>query len=108
MLLFFYTALHNIVDKILLPAKNTPITGMVQITEQARSSPQSVISLKLPLNIASPTGSVRILSEFVTISGHIKLFHVVTKVNIASVATVGRASGRAILKMFQINCSRQF
>ena len=84
--------------KYFLPAKNTPITGMVQITEQARSSPQSVISLKLPLNIASPTGSVRILSEFVTISGHIKLFHVVTNVKIARVATVGSARGSAILK----------
>ena len=48
--------------------------------------------------MASPTGSVRILSLFVTIKGHIKLFQVVTNVNIASVATVGNANGRAILK----------
>ena len=48
--------------------------------------------------MASPTGKVLMLSEFVTINGHIKLFHVVTKVNNASVATVGRASGSAILK----------
>ena len=38
------------------------------------------------------------LSEFVTINGHIKLFQVVTNVKIARVATVGRANGNAILK----------
>lgn len=84
--------------KYLLPSKNTIITGIVQITEHAKSSPHKVISLKLPLKIASPTGSVRMPSEFVTINGHIKLFHVVTKVNSASVATVGNARGNAILK----------
>ena len=68
------------------------------MTEQAKSSPHNVTSLKLPLNIASPTGNVRIPSEFVTISGHIKLFQVVTKVNNAKVITVGRANGNAILK----------
>ena len=68
------------------------------ITEQANKSPHRVISLKLPLNIASPTGNVLIDSEFVTISGHIKLFQLVTNVNIASVAITGSASGNAILK----------
>ena len=84
--------------KYFLPSKNTAITGIVQITEQASRSPHSVISLKLPLKIASPTGRVRILSVFVTIKGHIKLFQVDTKVNIARVAIAGRASGIAILK----------
>lgn len=84
--------------KYFLPKRNTPITGIVHITEQARSSPHKVISLKLPLYIASPTGKVRMLSEFVTIKGHIKLFQFVTNVKIASVATVGSASGNAILK----------
>lgn len=83
--------------KYFLPSKNTAITGIVQITEHARSSPQSVISLKLPLKMANPTGNVLIPSEFVTINGHIKLFQLVTNVNIASVATVGSASGSAIL-----------
>ena len=84
--------------KYFLPARKTPITGIVHITEQASSSPHWVISLKLPLYIASPTGSVRMLSVFVTINGHIKLFQLVTKVNIASVAIVGNANGSAILK----------
>ena len=84
--------------KYFLPNKNTPITGIVHITEQAKSSPQRVISLKLPLNIASPTGRVLILSVFVTINGHIKLFQVLTNVNMASVAIVGSAKGIAILK----------
>ena len=83
--------------KYFLPSKNTPITGIVQITEQASNSPHKVTSLKLPLNIASPTGNVRIPSEFVTINGHIKLFQLVTNVKIANVATVGAASGNAIL-----------
>ena len=68
------------------------------MTEHASKSPQRVISLKLPLNIASPTGKVLIDSEFVIINGHIKLFHDETNVNIASVATVGKAKGKAILK----------
>lgn len=38
------------------------------------------------------------LSEFVIINGHIKLFQVVTKVKIARVTTTGSASGSAILK----------
>ena len=66
--------------------------------EQAMSSPQRVISLKEPLKIVSPTASVRIESVFVTINGHIKLFQVVIKVNIAKVATAGIAQGKAILK----------
>jgi len=84
--------------KYFLPSKNTPTTGNVQITEHAKSSPQSVISLKLPLNIARPTGNVLIPSEFVTINGHMKLFQVDTNVNIAKVATTGIAKGKAILK----------
>lgn len=48
--------------------------------------------------MASPTGKVRMLSEFVIINGHIKLFQVVTKVKIARVTTTGSASGSAILK----------
>ena len=84
--------------KYFLPAKNTAATGIVQITEHASKSPHRVISLKLPLNMASPTGSVLIDSVFVTIKGHIKLFQVVTKVNMASVAITGVASGRIILK----------
>ena len=59
--------------------------GRVQITEQASKSPHNVISRKLPLKIASPTGKVRIVSEFVTIKGHMKLFHAVTNVKIPSV-----------------------
>ena len=84
--------------KYFLPSKNTPTTGIVQMTEHASKSPQRVISRKLPLNIASPTGSVRIDSEFVMINGHIKLFQVVTNVNIESVAITGTASGNIILK----------
>ena len=83
--------------KYFLPAKNTAVTGIEQITEQASNSPHKVVSLKLPLKIASPTGKVLILSVFVTIKGHIKLFHVETNVNIASVAIVGNARGTAIL-----------
>ena len=73
------------------------MTGNVQITEQASRSPHRVISLKLPLNIANPTGKVLMLSVFVTIKGHIKLFQLETNVKIASVATAGIASGNAIL-----------
>ena len=71
---------------------------MVHTTEHAKSSPHKVTSLKLPLKTASSTGKVLIPSEFVTINGHIKLFHDVTNVNIASVATAGKAKGNAILK----------
>lgn len=71
---------------------------MVQITEHANKSPHKVISLKLPLKIAKPTGNVLIDSLFVTINGHIKLFQLVTNVNIESVATTGIARGKAILK----------
>ena len=81
-----------------LPAKNTKITGIEQIQEQASNSPQSVISLNEPLKMVRPTARVRIESVFVTINGHIKLFQVVTNVNIARVAMVGKASGNAILK----------
>ena len=84
--------------KYFLPKMNTPITGIVQITEQANKSPHRVISLKLPLKIAKPTGSVLIDSVFVTIKGHIKLFHVVTNVKIERVAIAGIARGNAILK----------
>ena len=74
------------------------MVGMVQITAQASKSPQFVISLKLPLKIASPTGKVRIPSEFVTIRGHIKLFQLEMNVKIDSVAIVGSATGSAILQ----------
>lgn len=84
--------------KYFLPSKNTPITGNVQITEQASKSPQSVISRKLPLKIANPTGRVRILSVFVTIKYYIKLFQLDTKVKIAKVETTGRASGKITLQ----------
>ena len=70
---------------------------MQQITQYAVSSPHKVISLKLPLKFASPTGRVLIASEFVTIKGHIKLFQLEIKVNIASVEIVGKESGNAIL-----------
>ena len=66
--------------------------------EHAISSPQRVISLNVLLNIVSPTANVLTLSVFVTISGHIKLFQVVTNVNILKVAIAGRAHGSAILK----------
>ena len=94
--------------KYFLPSKNTAATGIVQITAQASKSPQRVISLKLPLNIAKPTGRVRIDSVFVTISGHIKLFHVVTKVKIVNVAIAGAASGSAILKRIENIASVNF
>src|SRR5574344_977679 len=74
------------------------ITGMVQITAQASKSPHAVISLKLPLKAASPTVMVLIESESVTIRGHIKLFQVETKVNIARVTSVGVTNGTEILK----------
>ena len=73
------------------------ITGIEQIQEQAINSPQSVISLNEPLKIVNPTARVLIESVFVTISGHIKLFQVVTKVNIDNVAIAGIAQGKAIL-----------
>jgi hypothetical protein len=84
--------------KYFLPKKNTPTTGIVQITEHASKSPHKISSLKLPLNIAKPTGKVLIDSVFVTINGHIKLFQVVTNVNIESVAIAGIDNGKAILK----------
>ena len=84
--------------KYFLPKRNTPIIGIVQITEHASKSPHNVTSLKLPLKIANPTGKVLIDSVFVTINGHIKLFQLVTNVNIARVETTGIASGSAILK----------
>ena len=84
--------------KYFLPIKNTPITGKVQITEHASKSPQSVISLKLPLKIANPTGRVRMLSVFVTINGHIKLFQLDTNVKIAKVEITGIASGKITLQ----------
>ena len=66
--------------------------------EQAISSPQSVTSLNVLLNIVKPTAKVRILSVLVTIRGHIKLFHVVTNVKMPNVAMTGNAHGRATLK----------
>ena len=73
------------------------MVGIVQIRAHANKSPQAVISLKLPLKMASPTGKVLIDSEFVTINGHIKLFQLEMKVKIDNVAIVGRESGMAIL-----------
>ena len=84
--------------KYFLPTKKTIIVGMVQITAQASKSPQFVISLKLPLKMASPTGKVRMLSEFVTINGHMKLFQLDINVKIDNVAIVGSAIGKAILQ----------
>ena len=84
--------------KYFLPAKKTTITGIIQITAHARSSPQRVISLKLPLNIANPTGKVLIPSLLVTINGHIKLFQFKTNVKIVKVTTAGNARGKHILK----------
>ena len=96
---YSFTAPDNKSDKkYFLPKKNIAITGIVQITEQANKSPHIVISLKLPLKIASPTGKVRMLSEFVMINGHIKLFQVVTKVKMVKVTTAGSARGKPILK----------
>ena len=81
-----------------LPTKNTMITGIEQIQEQAINSPQSVSSRREPLNILKPTANVLILSVLVTISGHIKLFQLVTNVNTARVAIAGIAHGKATLK----------
>ena len=67
------------------------------MTEKAQRAPQSVISLKLPLKLASAKGNVLIESELVTIKGHIKLFQVVIKVKIANVIKAGSAKGSAIL-----------
>ena len=72
------------------------------------SHPIKVISLKLPLNIANPTGNVRIDSVLVTIKGHIKLFHVVTNVKIERVAITGTANGNAILKKLKKYYIHQF
>ena len=46
--------------KYFCPSRNTPMTGITEITAHAMSCPHSVVSLKLPLKIASPTGKVRI------------------------------------------------
>ena len=73
------------------------ITGIEQIQAHAISSPQRVISLKEPLKIVNPTANVRMLSVFVTINGHIKLFQLVTNVKIERVAIAGIAQGKAIL-----------
>ena len=75
------------------PRINTIMTGIEQMQEQAMSSPHSLISLKARLKTVRPTASVRILSVFVTIRGHIKLFQVVTNVNILRVAIAGMAQG---------------
>ena len=88
----------GLLSRYFLPHKNTKITGIEQIQAQAISSPHIVISLNEPLKIVKPTARVRLLSVLVTIKGHIKLFHVVTKVNIESVAMAGTAQGSAILK----------
>ena len=82
--------------KYFFPVKNTIITGIAHIHEQAISSPHKVTSLKVLLNTVNPTASVRILSVFVTINGHIKLFQVVTKVKMLNVAIAGIAQGKAM------------
>lgn len=74
------------------------IVGIPQITEQASKSPHRVTSLKLPFSAARPTGKVLIESEFVIISGHIKLFQLLTNVKIDRAAIVGRDNGKAILQ----------
>ena len=81
-----------------LPDRNTSMTGTEQIHEHAISSPHIVISRKEPLNMLNPTARVRILSVLVTIRGHIKLFQLVTKVNMDKVAIAGVAIGSATLK----------
>ena len=73
------------------------MTGIEQMQEHAINSPHIVISLKEPLKIVSPPVKVRILSVLVTISGHIKLFQVVTNVKMLKVAIAGMAQGKAIL-----------
>ena len=73
------------------------MTGIEHMQEQAISSPQRVTSLNELLNIVKPTANVLIFSLFVTIKGHIKLFHVVTNVKILNVAIAGNAQGNAIL-----------
>ena len=96
---YSFTAPDSKSDKnYFLPIKKIIITGIVQMTAQASKSPHKVISLKLPLNIANPTGNVLIFSEFVIIKGHIKLFQLVTKVNIPRVIAAGSDRGSAILK----------
>ena len=81
-----------------LPARKINIAGIQDITQHAQSAPQSVNSTKLSLNSFSPTLSVRIFWVFVIINGHIKLFHVPMKVNIAKVTMAGVLEGRIILK----------
>ena len=81
-----------------LPMTKTQITGIEQTQAHAISSPHIVISLNELLNMVNPTAKVRMLSVFVTISGHIKLFHAETNVNILSVAIAGMAQGTPILK----------
>ena len=83
--------------KNFLPRINIPIAGRVQTAEYAINWAQSVVSLKLPLNSASATGSVFIESELVTINGHIKLFQALMNVKIPRVIIAGTASGSAIL-----------
>ena len=97
---FYSLTLDDIIPfiKNFCPNKNTKIAGIVVITAHAISCPHSIVSLKLPLKDASATGKVLMLSEFVTIKGHMKPFQVVINVNIARVAIAGSANGNAILK----------
>ena len=74
------------------------ITGKDNMTEHAVKSPHNMVSLKLLLNCDKATGKVVISVEFVTINGHIKLFHVVINVNNPKVTTAGIDNGSAILK----------
>ena len=84
--------------KNFFPIIKTRITGSEHMQAPAINSPQSVSSLNEPLNIARPTARVLMLSVLVIIKGQIKLFHVVTNVNMLKEAIAGVAQGSAILK----------
>ena len=71
--------------KYFLPSRKTAVTGRDKTIEQAVKSPHKTVSRKLLLNADNATGRVVISGEFVTIKGHIKLFHVVINVNRARV-----------------------
>jgi hypothetical protein len=49
-----------------------------------------------PDRLASATGRVYLLSSLSTISGHMKSFHVVRKVQMAIVARIGMITGSTI------------
>ena len=84
--------------KYFLPSRKTAVTGRDKTIEQAVKSPHKTVSRKLLLNADNATGRVVISGEFVTIKGHIKLFHVVINVNRARVTRALSDNGKAILK----------